>query len=335
MTGLRLLAGIPDSRNRVLVLVTDGQVGNEDQILNATSALLSGIRVHVVGIDQAVNAGFLGRLAAAGGGRCELVESERRLDAAMAAIQRRIAAPLVTGIRLESDAVVADSVNPRRLPDLFSGVPYVVRGRYRGTAPEIVLTGRTPDGRLWRASAPWVPAGDSALRPAWARASIRDLEDDYASAPSDELERRIVDTSLRFGVLSRFTASVAVDSRVGDISGELHRIVQPVELPAGWAPMAAVPLSAGGAFRASAKFGLSAPGAPAPGPQRLGRMAGRTVRRRKRTCWMCSTTWPRGSTRWCGTSAPSAWTPENSPRSSRCFATKPFPPMSAGRGPGI
>jgi Ca-activated chloride channel family protein len=150
MTGLRLLAGIPDSRNRVLVLVTDGQVGNEDQILNATSALLSGIRVHVVGIDQAVNAGFLGRLAAAGGGRCELVESERRLDAAMAAIQRRIAAPLVTGIRLESDAVVADSVNPRRLPDLFSGVPYVVRGRYRPHAGRQAVARISTVGSGWR-----------------------------------------------------------------------------------------------------------------------------------------------------------------------------------------
>ncbi len=78
-------------RDRVLVLVTDGQVGNEDQILAAVAGGLDGIRVHTVGIDQAVNAGFLGRLAAAGGGRCELVESEDRLDEAMQSIHRRIA----------------------------------------------------------------------------------------------------------------------------------------------------------------------------------------------------------------------------------------------------
>ena len=66
-----------------VVLVTDGQVGNEDQILASAAPSLTGIRVHTVGIDQAVNAGFLGRLAAAGGGRCELVESEDRLDEAM------------------------------------------------------------------------------------------------------------------------------------------------------------------------------------------------------------------------------------------------------------
>ncbi|MFC5946521.1 VWA domain-containing protein, partial [Micromonospora harpali] len=68
--------------DRVLVVVTDGQVGNEDQILKRLDARLRGVRVHTVGIDRAVNAGFLGRLAGLGGGRCELVESEDRLDEA-------------------------------------------------------------------------------------------------------------------------------------------------------------------------------------------------------------------------------------------------------------
>jgi Ca-activated chloride channel homolog len=250
VTGLRLLADGAAGRDRVLVLVTDGQVGNEDDILHATSALLHEIRVHTVGIDQAVNAGFLGRLAAVGGGRCELVESEDRLDAALDAIHRRIAAPLVTGIRLDDDGVLPGSVSPRRLPDLFSGVPYVIRGRYRETAPTLTLTGRTANGAPWTASAQPVPVVDGALRQVWARAVIRALEDDYASTPSDELEHRIVDTSLRFGVLSRFTGFVAVDSRVDSSTGELHRVVQPVEPPAGWAPhfAAAVPLSAGAAI---------------------------------------------------------------------------------------
>ena len=60
ITGGQLTA----ARDRVLVLVTDGQVGNEDQILDTVGRSLAGVRVHVVGIDQAVNAGFLGRLAA-------------------------------------------------------------------------------------------------------------------------------------------------------------------------------------------------------------------------------------------------------------------------------
>ncbi|NED56422.1 trypsin, partial [Micromonospora aurantiaca] len=82
------------------------------------------------GIDQAVNAGFLNRLASLGGGRCELVESEDRLDEAMEHIHHRIAAPLVTGLTLDADGldIVPDSVAPSRLGALFPGVPLVITG---------------------------------------------------------------------------------------------------------------------------------------------------------------------------------------------------------------
>lgn len=42
-------------RDRVLVLITDGQVGNEDQILRKLGKRLSKLRVFTIGIDQAVN----------------------------------------------------------------------------------------------------------------------------------------------------------------------------------------------------------------------------------------------------------------------------------------
>src|SRR6185312_6931476 len=114
--------------DRVLVLATDGQVGNEDQILRGLGLQLAGIRVFTVGIDRAVNEGFLQRLAAAGGGAYELVESEQRLDEAMDRLHRRVGTPVLTGLRLEGAGLKLDpaSVAPTRLPDLFAGAPVVI-----------------------------------------------------------------------------------------------------------------------------------------------------------------------------------------------------------------
>jgi hypothetical protein len=231
-------------RDLVLVLVTDGQVGNEDQILRGSADGLSRVRVHTVGIDQAVNAGFLGRLAGLGGGRCELVESEDRLDDAMERIHRRISSPLVTRVRLTATggSLVEGTRTPARLPELFDGVPYVVRGRYAGTRPEsITLHGTTPSGEAWSVTAPATAADAPALPAIWARGALRDLEDAYAAhagwsrtGAREELEHRIVGTSLRFGVLCRFTAYVAVDERVVTDGGQPRTIVQPVEAAAGW-----------------------------------------------------------------------------------------------------
>src|SRR3569623_595874 len=76
---MRAFGSTYDARERVIVLVTDGQVGNEDHLLRSAAGGLKNIRMFTLGIDQAVNGAFLKRLASAGGGLCELVESEDRL----------------------------------------------------------------------------------------------------------------------------------------------------------------------------------------------------------------------------------------------------------------
>jgi Ca-activated chloride channel family protein len=245
LDGLRLL-GEDASRDRVLVLVTDGQVGNEDQILRTVAAALRGVRVHTVGIDQAVNAGFLGRLAIAGGGRCELVESEDRLDEAMDHIHRRIGAPVVTGVavRAEGLELIDATRTPARFPDVFPGVPFVVTGRYRGpVAGALAVTGTTRDGKPWSATVTAERHDSTALGAVWARSLLRDLEDSYVSGTHDSggLEARITGVSVRFGVLCRFTAFVAVDSRVVTDGDAPRKVTQPVESPAGWALPRAVP----------------------------------------------------------------------------------------------
>ncbi|WP_084258638.1 VIT domain-containing protein [Microtetraspora malaysiensis] len=285
--------------DRVLVLVTDGQVGNEDQILERTGARLSGVRVHAVGIDRAVNVGFLGRLAVLGSGRCELVESEDRLDEAMEHIHRRIGSPLVTGISLRTDGFDIVPGTVTHAGSLYPGVPLTVSGRYRvgtatddparlspsdmgrvtepdtspdtvGTGDERALTvhGLTSDGRPWDTRVPAVivsgDAAGGAARAVWARAHVRDLEDRYAIGDRS-LEHEIVATSLRFGVLCRFTAFVAVDTHVAADGRPEHHVIQPVELPSGWEPPQPVMAAAMTTMAFSAKS-APAPGRPADTP---------------------------------------------------------------------
>jgi Ca-activated chloride channel homolog len=248
--GLRLLSDASTPRDRVLVLVTDGQVGNEDQILAELAPLIGDVRIHTVGIDRAVNAGFLGRLAVLGAGRCELVESEDRLDEAMEQIHRRIGAPAVTDLTVTAagPTLLDDTRSPGRLPGIYPGVPLVVTGRYTGSpSGTVTVAGRARDGGPFSAAIPVLRRDEAALTQQWARARLRDLEDRY-TAGERALEPEIVATSLRHGVLCRFTAYVAVDARVVTDGGAPRRITQPVELPSGWqlpgASMEAISLGA-------------------------------------------------------------------------------------------
>ncbi|OBK26865.1 VIT domain-containing protein [Mycobacterium asiaticum] len=229
-----LLAGSGEDRLASVVLVTDGQITGEDQLLGTLAPVLGDSRIYCVGIDRAVNAGFLDRLAKLGRGRSELVESEERLDEAMARLARTIGRPALTGLRVSAEGVeiIDGTLTPGRLPDAFAGVPWVVSGRYRGGgAATLQVAGDSAAVSLPARVAPQAVA----VRTIWARSVVRDLEDDYASYGADEeLAERIVAHSVRFGVLSRFTAFVAVDPERTD-AGPLTEVIQPVEEPSGWA----------------------------------------------------------------------------------------------------
>ncbi len=269
-----------DAGDHILVLITDGQVGNEDQVLKKLGTRLRGIRVFTIGIDRAVNEGFLRRLAERGGGSCELVESEDRLDEVMSKIHRRIGTPVLAGLNLEPEglAIEPGEVVPRRLPDLFAGSPLLILGRYRGR-PEgsIALRGTDAAGKGHVESVAARVRENPAIAAAWARGQVRQLEDRYAAGDGDRtsLEKAIVAISLRFQVLSRFTAYVAIDrSQVANRTDSLHRVTQPVELPQAWAaggyrssasrPCRAYGGSGGGARSAESSLPLPCLAAPPP-----------------------------------------------------------------------
>ena len=235
------LVGGDEGREKVLVLVTDGQVGNEDQILRRLGADLGTLRVFTLGIDRAVNAGFLRRLAGLGGGYCELVESEERLDEVMDQIHRRIDTPLLTdlSLRAQGGSLVTDSVVPGRLPALFAGTPVQLSGRYTGSLRGVCVSAQDAVGfQRWDRELTASSSGLADLGPVWARGRIRDLEDRWVLARGGEkqaLEQQVVAVSLRHTVLSRFTAFVAVDrSEVVNEGGRQQAVTQAVESPAGW-----------------------------------------------------------------------------------------------------
>jgi Ca-activated chloride channel family protein len=256
VTGVRYLTDRDDAgpdhahRHRVLVLVTDGQVAGEDHLLRALGEDAAAVTIHTVGIDRAVNAGLLQRLAAAGGGHCDLVESDVRLEEVLLRLRRRIDPPVLVDLVVRADGVEIDpgSVTPDLGADVADGVPLVVRGRYRGPGGTARwwCEARRGDDAFTLPMTPRV-AAEPALTATWARAHLRDLEDAYAVAPDPAAAAGIVAGSLRFSTLCRFTAFVAVDeAEVVDPAGRID-VIQPVELPSGWAPAPSAPAPMGAA----------------------------------------------------------------------------------------
>jgi Ca-activated chloride channel family protein len=225
-------------REKSLVLITDGQVGNESQLLRQLGDRCKQVRIHALGIDRAVNMGFLQQLADISSGSCFLVESQEQLETVIDRVQRRLGDPVLQNLLVRADGIRIDehSLIPARLPDLFAGAPVTIRGRYQGKpSATFVVSANTADGKPWSQSIPGVRQDLPALTTLWAKHRLRDLEDAYAIHPSHDTEQMIIGLSLKYQVLCKFTSFLAVDrSRVANPEGKQHQVIQPVEMPDQW-----------------------------------------------------------------------------------------------------
>jgi len=213
-------------RDRVLVLVTDGQYGDEKEAARLRRTLFAGVRIVVVGVDMAVNGGFLARLA--DGGHVELIESSQRAREVTQRVVAKVRAPKYRGLVIDGAAEQPRSGGV----DVYPGAVARVQGRMKRPAGPVML--RDIDGTCLEVEVS--DSSDASIRSRWASARLADLIDADTNADTDSPERRaIVELSIAYRVLCEYTAWIAVDRSGKKVEGPLRAMVQPLASPAGWA----------------------------------------------------------------------------------------------------
>lgn len=147
--------------------MTDGQVGNEDGLLRLATGP---VRFQVLGIDEAVNDGFLKRLADATRGWFLAAESEDRLDAVLVKAARKFGSPVATGLEVSGLKDLASSGSL----DLYPGTPLILLGRCAGAPETVAVAGLT---------LPVATRSGSAVRQTWARWRCGTWRTGWCAAP--------------------------------------------------------------------------------------------------------------------------------------------------------
>lgn len=237
---LELLGPAVPGREALVFLITDGQVGNEDRILGLLGGQGTHCRFQIIGVDAAANESLLMRLAKATRGWFLVAEHEGVLEPVLLTARRKFGTPTLTDLRLAAPQVrwLPETLVSTGGLDLYPGTPLILTARYLEAAEGAVLTleatTEEPGGfaRTYRARTLREPA----LRSIWARFRLRDLEDALARNPdAPGQEEAMTELSLSFGLLTRFTAWLAVDEAEAlNPGGTLTTLVQPVESPWGW-----------------------------------------------------------------------------------------------------
>ena len=251
---------------RHVVLVTDGQVGNESQIVKHVTSLDQNLRVFGIGIDTAVNAAFLRSIARETGGLSTLLTPSDPIADRVTRFLGRVGTPIATNVAL--DGLPDDArVQPEGIPDLYLGEPVVVTGSVPGDLPAGLRFHLEHAGGSREIFLPQAREGGAEVARAVAGARVTALTDRMLLHRDDSATSELLALSLAETVLCPLTAFVVVDPTETS-GGTPESMVIPAMTPDSWAMRSAAPAFAtlAGGPAAGGMMPPPSPMRPSPAP---------------------------------------------------------------------
>ena len=221
---------------RQVVFLTDGAIGNEQQLFDTITAMRGRSRVFMVGIGSAPNTFLMTRAAELGRGSFTHIGSVEQVEERMRGLFGKLENPAVTGLSAKFSDARAD-MTPLAIPDLYRGEPLVLAARLDKLAGSVEIKGRIGD-RLWVVTLPLAGAAEGkGLSKLWARRMITDAEiaRTLRKITPDDADNAILRLALDHQLVTRLTSLVAVDKTASRPDGAPLKLTElPLNLPAGW-----------------------------------------------------------------------------------------------------
>ncbi|HEY3581316.1 MAG TPA: TonB-dependent receptor [Pyrinomonadaceae bacterium] len=240
MTAIKAALEPSDSQQhvRIVCFMTDGLVGNDNEIL-AEVQKHPNARVFAMGFSDSPNRYLLDKMAQYGRGEVDYVSEKGDTSAVAKRFHERIRNPLLTDLSIDWSGLPVSDVYPKSIPDLFSAKPVILSGRYaNGVKGTIRLKGRAAGQEFVREVPIELPDNEPAhdvLATLWARKRIDDLMDQFITQPQSDgvLENQkneeITQLGLDFRLMTQFTSFVAIDDVIFTGGEAPQKVEVPVE----------------------------------------------------------------------------------------------------------
>ena len=235
---LRLALRNGDAGNgvRQVVFLTDGAVGNEEQLFRLIRARLGESRLFTVGIGSAPNGHFMRKAAQVGRGTFTYIGRIDEVGEKMGALFAKLEAPVLKNISLRWPEGAHAEAWPRRIPDLYAGEPLVVSAALERLDGELQVSG-VRGKHAWQARVPLAAGRNGAgMGSVWARAKVDSLMDSMREGASpDAVREQVIALATAHRLVTRYTSFVAVERTPTRPAGApLESAATPTNLPAGW-----------------------------------------------------------------------------------------------------
>lgn len=263
-----LASATAPGRVRQVVFLTDGYIGNEQEILRLVTKNLDDARLYAFGVGTSVNRYLLDELARVGKGFSQYMDPTADLEKVASNLAARLQHPVLTQLSIDWQELPVTDVLPAQLPDLFAGQSVQVQGRYLSPAAgNLVLHGLSAGGEKVQFER-WVEFTSAGEKPAlgqtWARAKVRAAMHQFTAPQKlreraesgglltdEDLQEQVTKLGLQHRLVTQWTAFVAVSKKLINPESGLAREAQ--------VPLAKVAGVASSAYPATAFTGYGTP----------------------------------------------------------------------------
>ncbi len=205
---------------RNMVLLTDGEIGNEDQVISLARTAPGQIRLFTVGIGYGPNDYLVRQVARASGAESVIIPPGERLEMPILRLFKYLWGQPYERIRLdlpEAEQVPRNQLAyPGRTTGIFARIPATSD---TDLATVKVKAQRGGKKLYWDVPLERLPAEVSPLPQLWARETIREIEEgDSGGSRQRERRasagrRRAIQISRKYGVLCRATSYLIIEKR--------------------------------------------------------------------------------------------------------------------------
>lgn len=205
------------NNDKIILLFTDGQVGNEDEIIRFVENNVNRSRIFPFGIDTNVNSSFIKQLAKAGNGKAELIQPNEKIDDKIIRTFARIQTPLLEELTIDyGNNKIIDEIREEKC--LFNYEFFNVFAKVEKLQDDIQLKGKILDKEyIWKINKESINTTDVDLEVLFAKQEMDRLEkyirNTYEDDKIENYKKMIIELSEKYNINSKYTSFITVYER--------------------------------------------------------------------------------------------------------------------------
>lgn len=205
-----------DKYLRQIVFLTDGEVGNEEEILKSVQLKLDQDKLFTIGIGSAPNTYLMTKLADYGRGAYTFIGSLSEVEKKMVELFVKLESPALTNIGIHFPQGINADIASGAISDLYQGEVIATTFKLNAIPNSLRVSGVMGDTTLVKDIVVGdIKSNNNAISTLWARERISHLMDKYRSQyrriDRDQVQEEITALALEHHLVSKFTSLVAVD----------------------------------------------------------------------------------------------------------------------------